>query len=148
MGDIGSLVTGALFAGLTQTIFDAGRLRSQLRSARAGAELSFATYKRTVLSGLEEVENAIQATQSARERQVNLAEALDAATAAATYARSQYSSGLTDFLTLLQSEQSLLSARDALASAKADQASALVRLYLALGGGWEPASLPTPRPSA
>ena len=47
-------------------------------------------------------------------------------------------SGLTDFLTLLQSEQSLLSARDQLAAAQADQALALVQLYLALGGGWQP----------
>ena len=55
-------------------------------------------------------------------------------------ARSQYRVGLTDFLTLLQSEQSLLSARDSLASAQSDQALALVQLYLALGGGWQPAS--------
>ena len=67
--------------------------------------------------------------------------AVDAAEAAALYARSQYSAGLTDFLTLLQSEQSLLSARDALAGSQGDQALAAVQLYLALGGGWEPAPL-------
>ncbi len=147
VGDLGNLVTGALFAGITQTIFDAGRNRSNVRSARAGADLAFATYKRTVLSGLEEVENAIQAIESARARQVELAVALDAATNAATYARSQYQAGLTDFLTLLQSEQSLLSARDALASAYADQSLALVRLYLALGGGWTPEALPSTGPN-
>ncbi len=141
VGDIGQTLTGALFAGLTQTIFDAGRLRSQVRSARAGAELALATYKRTVLSGLEDVENASQALESARRRQAELRVAVDAAEAAALYARSQYASGLTDFLTLLQSEQSLLAARDTLASAQADQARGAVQLYLALGGGWEPASL-------
>ena len=141
VGDLGNLVTGALFAGITQTIFDAGRNRSNIRSANAGADLAFATYKRTVLSGLEEVENAIQAIEASRARQAELAVALDAATNAATYARSQYQTGLTDFLTLLQSEQSLLSARDALASAYADQSLARVRLYLALGGGWTPEGL-------
>ena len=139
VGDIGSTLTGALFAGLTQTIFDAGRLRSQVRSARAGADLALATYKRTVLSGLEDVENASQALESARRRQAELRVAVDAAEAAALYARSQYGAGLTDFLTLLQSEQSLLSARDALASSQGDQARAAIQLYLALGGGWEPA---------
>lgn len=148
VGDLGSVLTGALFAGVTQTIFDAGRLRSQVRSARAGADLAFATYKRTVLSGLEDVENASQALESARARQAELRVAVDAAEAAAVYARSQYGAGLTDFLTLLQSEQSLLSARDALASSEADGARAAVQLYLALGGGWEPVALASagPRP--
>ncbi len=141
VGDLGGTLTGALFAGLTQTIFDAGRLRSQVRSARAGAALAFATYKRTVLSGLEDVENASQSLESARRRQAELRVAVDAAEAAALYARSQYSAGLTDFLTLLTSEQSLLSARDALAASQGDQALAAIQLYLALGGGWESAPL-------
>jgi multidrug efflux system outer membrane protein len=48
----------------------------------------------------------------------------------------------------LQTEQSLLSARDQLASARADQALALVQLYLALGGGWQPeAIIPTGNPA-
>ncbi len=140
LGRLGNAGTGSLFAGLTQTIFEGGRLRSQVRSARAGADLAFATYKQTVLGGLEDVENAVQALNSAEQRQTALAVALDASNNAAVLARSQYRAGLTDFLTLLQSEQTLLSARDSLASAQADQALALVRLYLALGGGWQPAS--------
>jgi NodT family efflux transporter outer membrane factor (OMF) lipoprotein len=140
-GKLGDILTGGLFAGITQTIFDAGRRSSQIRSARAGADLAFAAYRQTVLSGLEDVENAIQSLQAAKARQAELAIALDAANNAAVYSRSQYRSGLIDFLTLLQSEQSLLSARDQLASAKADQALALVQLYLALGGGWQPEAL-------
>ena len=139
LGKIGDIITGGLFAGITQTIFDAGRLGSQVRSARAGADLAFATYKQTVLSGLEDVENAIQALNAAEARQASLAIAVDASNNAAIYARSQYRSGLIDFLTLLQSEQTLLSARDQLASAEGDQALAIVQLYLALGGGWQPA---------
>lgn len=137
IGKLGSLLTGGLFAGITQTIFDAGRRSAQLRSARAAADFAFANYKQIVLTGLEDVENAIQSLQAARARQAELAIALDASNNAAIYARSQYRSGLIDFLTLLQSEQSLLSARDQLASASADQALALVQLYLALGGGWQ-----------
>ena len=140
LSSFSNVVTGQLFAGLTQTILDGGQLRAQVRSARAGADGALATYKSTVLSGLEDVENAIQALNSAKARQVSLAEAADASNNAAVLARSQYRVGLTDFLTLLQSEQSLLSARDSLASAQSDQALALVQLYLALGGGWQPAS--------
>jgi multidrug efflux system outer membrane protein len=138
IGKLGSLLTGGLFAGLAQTIFDAGKRKSQVRSARAAADLAFAAYRQTILTGLEDVENAVQALEAAKARQAELAIALDASNNAAIYARSQYQSGLIDFLTLLQSEQSLLSARDQLASARADQALALVQLYLALGGGWQP----------
>jgi outer membrane protein TolC len=132
------LVTGTLFAGLTQTIFDGGRLHSEVRSARAGADAAFATYKGTVLAGLEDVENGMQALSAAQAEQAQYTIARDASNNAAIFARSQYRSGLIDFITLLQSEQTLLSARDALATAQADQATALVQLYLALGGGWQP----------
>ena len=106
-----------------------------------------ASYKQTVLGGMQDVENAIQSLNSAEQRQTVLAVALDASNNAAILARSQYRAGLTDFLTLLQSEQTLLSARDSLASAQADQALALVQLYLALGGGWQPAAPDTIGPS-
>ena len=140
LSQFGQSGTGELFATLAQTLFDAGRLRSEVRSARAAADSAFATYKETVLNGLSDVENAIQGIESAKSRQTSLAEAADASNNAAILARSQYRVGLTDFLTLLQSEQSLLSARDSLAQAQADQATALVRLYLALGGGWQPSA--------
>ena len=138
--DFGRSATGQMLASLSQTIFDAGRLHSQVRSAQAGAEGALATYKSTVLGGLEDVENAIQSLNSAKSRQSYLAEAMDASNNATILARSQYRVGLTDFLTLLQSEQSLLSARDSLAAAQGDQALSLVQLYLALGGGWQPSS--------
>ncbi len=98
LGNLGSLLTGGLFAGLTQTIFDAGKRRSQVRSARAAADLAFANYRQTVLSGLEDVENAVQSLKAAKARQAELAIALDAASNAAIYSRSQYRSGLIDFL--------------------------------------------------
>jgi len=131
-----SLVNGTFFVSLAQTLFDGGQRRAGLRSARAGADAALATYRKTVLGGLEEVENGLAALAAARRRQSELAEALDASTRATTLARSRYRAGLTDFVTLLQSEQTLLSARDAEASARADQATALVQLFLALGGGW------------
>jgi NodT family efflux transporter outer membrane factor (OMF) lipoprotein len=143
IGKLGSLVTGGLFAQLGQLIFDAGKRKSEVRSSRAAADVAFAAYKQTVLSGLEDVENSVQSLEAAKAREAQLAISLEASNNAAIYARSQYRSGLIDFLTLLQSEQALLSARDQLASAQADQSLALVHLYLALGGGWQP-DLPGP----
>ena len=139
-GAIGALfdtISGRLFANVAQTIFDGGRLRSQVRANQAAADGAFLAYKQTVLTGLEDVENAIVALNAAQERARQFAIAYDAANNTAILARIQYRSGLTDFTTLNQAESSLLSARNGQAQAQADQATALIALYLALGGGWD-----------
>ena len=125
---------------MTQLIFDGGRARAQVRSNEAAADAALAAYKGTVLTALEDVETAIVALDTARARQREFATALDAANATALLARLQYRSGLTDFITLTQAETSLLSARNGLTSAQSDEATALVQLYLALGGGWDAAA--------
>jgi len=144
-GAIGTLfdtISGRLFANIAQTIFDGGRLRSQVRGNEAAAEGAFLNYKQTVLTGLEDVENAIVALNAAQERARQFAIAFDAANNTAILARIQYRSGLTDFTTLNQAESALLSARNGQAQAQADQATALIALYLALGGGWDSNSTP------
>jgi outer membrane protein, multidrug efflux system len=136
------LVTGNLFASISQFIFDGGRRASVVASRRAAAEEAIAAYKSSVLTALEDTEKALQAVQSSNDRARELTVAVHAANAAATLARSRYRSGLTDFQVLLQSEQSLLSALDNLASAQGSQATSLIQLYLALGGGWDPVVSP------
>lgn len=146
VGNLGDVVTGGLFATLGQIIFDGGRRAAAVRSQRAAADAALASYRQTVLLALEDVENGLVSLRSSRERQIAIGEAFEGANNAAILARSQYRAGLTDFQTLLDSERQLLSARDGLASAKADEATALVQLYLALGGGWDPqAPLPDGR---
>jgi multidrug efflux system outer membrane protein len=142
LGSLASVVTGGLFAGLSQLIFDGGRTRSQVRSQQAAAEGALALYKQTVLTALEDVENALTALQAAKDRQAQFAIALDAANNSAILSRSQYRAGLTDITTLNTNESSLLSAQNGLSNAKADQAQALVQLYLALGGGWDSTTVP------
>ena len=67
---------------------------------------------------------------------------LQAASAAAAnaelLARQRYGSGLIDFATVLKTQRSLLSAQDSVASAQASLSADHVRLYKALGGGWQP----------
>jgi multidrug efflux system outer membrane protein len=139
---LGETITGGLFAGLTQAIFNGGRLRSQVRGAEAVAEGALAAYRASVLTAMEEVENALVALQSAQVREREFGVALDAANTSALLSRSQYRSGLTDFTTLSQQEAALLSARNGAAQARADAATALVQLYVALGGGWDAATTP------
>lgn len=135
--DLFSLITGGVFANVSQVIFDGGRLASQVRSQRAATDAAFAAYKQSVLTALEEVENAMASLASARTRQAEFATAYDASNNAALLARSQYQAGLIDFQTLSNTETTLLNARNSLANARSDEILAIARLYDALGGGWQ-----------
>lgn len=148
IGGLASVVTGGLFAGLSQLIFDGGRTRSRVRAQEAAAQGAFAAYKQTVLTAIEDVENALAALQAAKDRQREFAIARDASDSAAILARSSYRAGLTDITTLNNSESALLAAQNGLSSARADQAQALVQLYLALGGGWDSSVVPQAPPRA
>lgn len=136
-------ITGRLFANVAQTLFDGGRRQSQVRSAEAAADGAFLAYKSTVLTSLEDIENAIVALQAAQAREKQFAIALDASNNQAILARMQYRTGLTDFTTLNTAEAALISARNGLVSARSDEATALIQLYQALGGGWDSSKTPT-----
>ena len=135
-GNLFDLVTGNLFAGLTQLIFDGGRTVARIDSAEADTRALLARYEQIILGALEEVETAAIDQRTAGERVAMTEEALDAAKNSAFLARNQYEAGLTDFQTLLIVENQLLSARNQLVGAQADRATAFVRLTQALGGGW------------
>lgn len=145
---IGDIITGRIFSNIAQLIFDAGRTRSQVRSQQAAADAALANYRQTALTALEDVENAVVALDAAQRREREFAIALDAANNSALLSRLQYQSGLTDFTTLLQVESSLLSARNGVTQARADQATALIQLYTALGGGWDETQITDPAPVA
>jgi outer membrane protein, multidrug efflux system len=142
VGGLLDAITGSIFASLGAPLFDGGRLRSQVRSQEAVTEAAYATYRQSVLTALEDVENGLVALQTAQGREREFQVALDAANNQAILARSSYRAGLTDFQTLLEAERALISARDGISSSQADRALAVVQLYRALGGGWDPAALP------
>jgi len=130
--------TSSLLAGITAPIFSAGRLRAQVEIQDALREQAQVTYEQTVLTALEEVENALVALSRSRAREQALATAAEAARNAALLARNRYSAGLIDFQSVLDTERNVLSVEDSLAGSRADGISALIRLYKALGGGWSP----------
>ena len=137
LGDSGA-ATSSLLAGITGPIFNAGRLRAQVEIQDAVREQAQVTYEQTVLTALQEVENALVALARNRERVEALAIAAESAGNAAQLARQRYSAGLIDFQSVLDTERNVLSVEDGLASSRADGVLALIRLYKALGGGWSP----------
>jgi NodT family efflux transporter outer membrane factor (OMF) lipoprotein len=142
LADVPSAMIGSLLSSITAPIFQGGQIRAAIEGQRASADAALAAYRSSVLTALEDVENALTALAASERRERDVMASAQAAQNAAVYARSQYRAGLIDFQSLLESERSLLSTQDNQASARADRATATVQLYKALGGGWEAAPQP------
>ncbi len=136
LGSLGSGLTAGVLGSVAQNVFDAGRIRSRISIQTAVQEQALAAYEKTVLTALEDVENALSAYANSRQRQAALAGARAAARNAAQLARQQYESGLVDFQKVLDTQRTLLATEDSLASTEAEGLSALISTYKAMGGGW------------
>lgn len=133
----GSSVVSSLLANVAMPLFDAGSRRAKVRAQEAVLEQSRIAYQATVLTALQEVEDALVTLRGDLERLSRLKLAAEAAGNAAVMARQRYDSGLVDFQTVLETQRSMLSTQDSVASASADVSADHVRLYKALGGGWQ-----------
>lgn len=128
--------TANLIAGLTGPIFDAGRIRSNIEASGAAQDQAVQTYRSAVLTGLSEVEDALIACRRSAERLDILEKASAAARQASDLADQRYQSGVTDLLTVLDTQRVLLNLEDSLLRSRQDHTSAYIQLYKALGGGW------------
>ena len=118
-------------------VFDAGRIRSQIKVQDARQQQALAGYEQTSLTAFEEVENALVAYAKEQVRQRSLAEAVTSSRNSLVLARKLYANGLTDFLNVLEAERSLFQTQDQLVQSKRTVSTDLIALYKALGGGWE-----------
>ena len=132
----GASVATALLGSVSVPLFDGGAARAQVLAQEAALEQTRASYQAVVLTALKDVEDALVALQGDRTRLLHLTHAADAASNAALLAQQRYASGLIDFQTVLQTQRSLLTSQDSVASTHADLSADHVRLYKALGGGW------------
>lgn len=122
--------------GISWNIFDAGAIRRNIEVQNELQQQSLAAYEQTVLRAREEVENAIVAYAREQQRRHFLAAAVNSAEEAVRLARDQFQAGLVDFNNVLITQLSLLALQDELAQSNGLAAANLVRLYKALGGGW------------
>jgi NodT family efflux transporter outer membrane factor (OMF) lipoprotein len=118
-------------------VFTAGRIRQNIKIQNAREEQALIRYEQTVLTSLEEVENALVACGKEQTHRQALMESEAANRRAVELADQRYRSGLVDFLNVLETQRSLLAVQDELARSERTLAQNLVRLYKALGGGWE-----------
>ncbi|MFZ6862933.1 efflux transporter outer membrane subunit [Undibacterium sp. Ji67W] len=133
----GSSVISSLIAGVSLPIFDGGARRAQVTLQQAASDQAQLAYETAVLTALSDVENALLALNNDQQRLRSLGIASESAASASHLANQRYSSGLVDFQVVLQTELTQLLTQDAFASANALVSSDQIRLYKALGGGWQ-----------
>jgi NodT family efflux transporter outer membrane factor (OMF) lipoprotein len=118
-------------------IFQGGSIRSNIRVQEALRDQAFLTYQQTVLTALQEVENALIAFDKEWEHSKALNDAVVANRKAVDLSMQLYTQGQTDFLNVLEAQRSLYASEDALVQSTRNTATDLIALYKALGGGWE-----------
>lgn len=141
LGDLGKSTTISWSVGpaISVPIFNAGKLRAAVDVAAAQRDQSFVTFKSTVLSALEDVENALVSLSQERVRSQSLAEAAQRYSEAARLSRTLYQTGASSFLDVLDAERSAYSAQDSLIVSRVAIATNFIALAKALGGGWDKA---------
>jgi NodT family efflux transporter outer membrane factor (OMF) lipoprotein len=127
----------AISAGLTQPIFEGGRLEGQLDYSRARYDELTQVYRKSVMAAFADTEDALAATQYTRLQQQRQQDAVDRARRAYAISTAQLRAGTVNLLTVLNTENSLFPAEDALVQAKLARMEASVSLVKALGGGWQ-----------
>jgi NodT family efflux transporter outer membrane factor (OMF) lipoprotein len=118
-------------------IFDAGRIRANIKIQNARQEQALATYEQTALSAFEDVENALVAYANEQVRRRSLEDAVKSSQESLRLANQLYANGLSNFINVLDAERSLYQAQDALVQSDRTVSTDVIALYKSLGGGWE-----------
>jgi multidrug efflux system outer membrane protein len=126
----------SIAAGIAQPLFDAGKLRAAQRAAEARYQQGVAEYAQTVLSAFAEVEGAFLTREEQLKRREYVVTFLHEAREAQRIAESRYEKGLTDFLTVLDTQRSRFEAERDLLEVDFTLLNNRVNLHRALGGGW------------
>jgi NodT family efflux transporter outer membrane factor (OMF) lipoprotein len=139
----GALVQSASFqpaaiAGLRWHLFDFGRIDAQVAQAQGANLEALANYRQSMLSATADVEDAIAQLTQIEAQFAELQDEVDANARAREAAQQQYVAGTVSLLDVLDADRQLLTSRDSLAQAHADDARAAVAAFRALGGGWTP----------
>jgi multidrug efflux system outer membrane protein len=124
-------------SGVTQPLFDAGRLKAGQQAAEARYEQGLSQYAQTVLMAFSEVETALLTRKEQIELRNRVLKFLKDARAVQDFAQTRYRRGLTDYLTVLESQRTRFLAEEKLVLVDLAILSNRVSLYRALGTGWE-----------
>jgi len=122
---------------VTQPIFTAGRLKSNVNFEKAQREFALTTYQQTIQTAFSDVSNALVQYRRVREIRIQQELLVSSLRDASRLAHLRYEGGVDTLLNALVADTSLFTAELSLAQTKRNELLSLVQLYKALGGGWQ-----------
>jgi multidrug efflux system outer membrane protein len=136
--------------GITQPIFNAGRLRAGVRAAEAVKQEALLTYKKSIQQAFQDVSDSLVAVQRFREVRIETAKQVQALAQQTDLAYQRYYGGVTPYLEVLDSDRQLFESELKLTQDRANELLAVIALYRALGGGWQNGAetAASPKPNA
>jgi NodT family efflux transporter outer membrane factor (OMF) lipoprotein len=129
-------------AGISQTVFDAGKLRGQVNVAKADFDAGMANYRQTVLNAFQQVEDELAALRILEQETGATNETVKAAQTALDITTAQYKAGTATYLQVETSQTALFAEQEALVNLLTRRMVSSVLLVEALGGGWDTSQLP------
>jgi NodT family efflux transporter outer membrane factor (OMF) lipoprotein len=130
---------------LSETLFDAGRRAGIVAEQRAAYDATVATYRQTVLTALQQVEDNLAALRILEIEAAKAEETVQAATRELSVSTDQYKAGIQNYLTVILAQATLLSAEQTQVNLLSRRLTSSVLLIEALGGGWDTSKLPDPK---
>ena len=134
LGPQGIFAVGPSF---TVPIFNTGRTGAGVDSAEARAQIALELYRQTVVQAFREVSDALVEYQKRQEFRIQQQALQQAARDASRLANMRYTGGVSSYLEVLDSERQLFDSELGLVRSYRDELVAIIRLYKALGGGWQ-----------
>lgn len=128
----------SLVGGVTQPIFDGGKILGNFEYTKAKQDELLQTYRKTVVQSFADVDNALMSIRQTTIKLRLQREVLAASRRAFQLSEQQLRAGTADIVTVLNTQLTLFQAEDSLWQAQLARLLAIVSLYQALGGGWEP----------
>ena len=129
-------------ASLVQTLFDGGRRRAATDEAKASYDSSVASYRQTVLTGFQQVEDNLAALRILEQEAGVQASAVEAAQRSLDLSNSRYEGGVTSYLEVITAQNADLSDELTSVNILGRRMASSVLLIEAIGGGWDRNSLP------
>jgi outer membrane protein TolC len=130
---------------LTETLFDAGKRRAQVKLTEAAYDATVANYRQTVLTAFQQVEDSLAQLRILSEEAEIVDRAVKAAQRSLEISTAQYRGGTANYLQVITSQTSLLQNQRAAVDILMRRMIASVSLIQALGGGWDASQLPSSR---
>jgi outer membrane protein TolC len=131
---------------LAGTAIDGGSRAAQIEGARANYDRLVATYRQTVITAFQQVEDALVQQRILQQQEEAQRAAVAVARQAEQLSLNQYLAGTVPYTTVIQTQTTALSAEQTLLTIRLNRFTASATLVTALGGGWRDVELPPPVP--